>query len=179
MLHPANVRRYNNNHINRLRTATRAAPCNCDVISNYDLFTPKNVSACFQGFPCITASVLLVFVKGSCSWALYIKHRVGPVCQSVPQEKSIGPFFFFLLPSFLFFSSFSYLITPFSFPFFLSYFLLLTSSSFFLFFFLLHSSSFLLSLLNLCALSVFVSETSPLAVITPPLSPWRGAGGEA
>ena len=46
-----------------MRTAIRAAPCNCDVISNYDLFTSKTASACFQGFPCITASVLLFFKK--------------------------------------------------------------------------------------------------------------------
>ena len=46
-----------------MRTAIRAAPCNCDVISNYDLFTSKTASACFQGFPCITARVLLFFKK--------------------------------------------------------------------------------------------------------------------
>ena len=106
-----------------------------------------------QGWPCAP-----IRATGKIHWAFFLL-----------------PSSFILLPPFLFFSSLLFL-TYYSFLVFFFSFLLLTSSSFFLFFFLLHSSSFLLSLLNLCALSVFVSETSPLAVITPPSPLGEGQG---
>ena len=82
------------NILYRVRTATRAAPCNCDVTSNSQLRS------------------------------LFTKHRIGPVRLSMSRENPLRPFsssFFLLSPFFFFFPFSSFLLLSFFLLFLTSY----------------------------------------------------------